>query len=71
MVKDFRALKEGIPYVNVHSDVIAQAQQAGFELWDIRIYNQTRFRPLVCLGFPSKNFYLNIGHSYLLVFRTP
>lgn len=71
VVKDFRAPKEGVPYVNLHSDVIAQAQQAGFELWDIRIYNQTKFRPLVCLGFPSKNFYLNIGHSYMLVFRVP
>jgi DNA modification methylase len=71
VVKDFRALKEGVPYVNLHSDVIAQAQQAGFDLWDIRIYNQTKFRPLVCLGYPSRNFYLNVGHSYLLVFRKP
>ncbi len=71
VVKDFRAPKEGVPYVNLHSDVIAQAQQAGFDLWDIRIYNQTRYRPLVCLGYPSRNFYLNIGHSYLLVFRKP
>jgi DNA modification methylase len=71
VVKDFRAPKEGVPYVNLHSDVVAQAQQAGFDLWDIRIYNQTRYRPLVCLGYPSRNFYLNIGHSYLLVFRKP
>jgi DNA modification methylase len=69
VVKDFRALKEGVPYVNLHSDVIAQAELAGFTLWDIRIYDQTRYRPLVCLGFPSRNFYLNIGHSYLLVFK--
>lgn len=71
VVKDFRSLKEGVPYVNLHSDVIAQGQQAGFELWDIRIYDQTKFRPLVCLGYPSRNFYLNMGHSYLLVFRKP
>lgn len=69
VVKDFRSLKEGVPYVNLHSDVIAQGQQAGFDLWDIRIFDQTKFRPLVCLGYPSRNFYLNIGHSYLLVLR--
>ncbi|HVD38998.1 MAG TPA: DNA methyltransferase [Solirubrobacterales bacterium] len=69
VVKDFRSLKEGVPYVNLHSDVIAQGQQAGFTLWDIRVYDQTKFRPLVCLGYPSKNFYLNLGHSYLLVLR--
>jgi DNA modification methylase len=69
VIKDFRALKDGVPYVNLHGDVIMQAQLSGFTLWDLRIYDQTRFRPLVCLGFPSRNFYLNIGHSYLLVFR--
>ncbi len=71
VVKDFRALKEGIPYVNLHGDVITAAERSGLQLWDVRIYNQTRFRPLVCLGFPSRNFYLNIGHSYLLVFKRP
>lgn len=69
VIKDFRALKDGVPYVNLHGDVITRAQLAGFTLWDLRIYDQTRFRPLVCLGFPSSNFYLNIGHSYLLVLR--
>lgn len=71
VVKDFRALKEGIPYVNLHGDLIRVAEKAGHRLWDIRIYDQTRFRPLVCLGYPSRNFYLNIGHSFLLVFKRP
>lgn len=71
IVKDFRATKEGIPYVNLHGDVITEAERADFQLWDIRIYNQTRYRPLVCLGYPSRNFYLNIGHSYILVFKKP
>ena len=71
VVKDFRALKEGIPYVNLHGDVINAAEKAKLQLWDVRIYNQTRYRPLVCLGFPSRNFYLNIGHSYILVFKNP
>jgi DNA modification methylase len=69
VVKDFRNLKQGVPYVNLHGDMIQCAQKAGFQLWDIRIFDQTQFRPLVCLGFPSRNFYLNIGHSYILVFR--
>lgn len=71
VVKDFRALKEGIPYVNLHGDIITAAEKTGHLLWDIRIYDQTRFRPLVCLGYPSRNFYLNIGHSFLLVFKRP
>jgi DNA modification methylase len=69
VVKDFRASKERIPFVNFHAHFIHRAEAAGFILWDIRIYDQTRFRPLVCLGYPSRNFYLNIGHSYLVVLR--
>jgi len=69
VVKDFRDLKNGIPYVNFHSDIIERATRAGWILWDIRIFDQTRFRPLIILGIPSRNFYLNIGHSFILVFR--
>jgi DNA modification methylase len=69
VVKDFRAMKEKIPFVPLHMDVSQAAMSAGFKIWDIQIYDQTRFRPLVCLGYPSKNYYLNIGHSYNLVFR--
>ena len=69
VVKDFRALKEKIPFVPLHMHISQCAMDAGFKMWDIQIYDQTRFRPLVCLGYPSKNFYLNIGHSYNLVFR--
>ncbi len=71
VLKDSRALKEGVPYVNLHGEFIQRAQAVGFTLWDIRIYDQTQFRPLVCLGYPSKNFYLNLGHSYLVVLRRP
>ncbi len=69
IVKDFRAPKAGIPFVNFHGHFTERAERVGFTLWDIRIYDQTKFRPLVCLGFPSRNFYLNIGHSYLVVLR--
>lgn len=69
VVKDYRAVRQGVPYVNFHGDFIDLACFAGFTLWDIRIYDQTQFRPLVCLGYPSRNFYLNIGHSYIVVLR--
>jgi DNA modification methylase len=69
VVKDFRALKENIPYVPFHVHLIERAEASGFTLWDIQIYDQTKFRPLVCLGYPSRNFYLNIGHSYLIILR--
>jgi DNA modification methylase len=69
VVKDFRDLKGGRPFVNFHGDIIERGSKAGFTLWDIRIVDQTKHRPLVCLGFPSNNFYLNIGHSYVVVFR--
>lgn len=69
VVKDYRDLKAGAPYVNFHGDVIAVAQANNFRLWDVRIYDQTQFRPLVVLGYPSTNYYMNIGHSYILVFR--
>jgi DNA modification methylase len=69
VVKDFRDLKNGIPYVNFHSDLIERATRVGWVLWDIRIFDQTKFRPLIILGIPSRNFYLNIGHSFILIFR--
>ncbi len=71
VVKDFRSLKEGVPLVFFHADFLRVAEAAGFKVWDIRIYDQTRYRPLVCLGFPSKNFYLNVGHSYIVIIRKP
>jgi DNA modification methylase len=69
IVKDFRALRQGVPFVPFHANFMTLAEEAGFTLWDLRIYDQTRHRPLVCLGYPSENFYLNIGHSYLVVLR--
>ena len=69
VVKDFRALKADVPYVNYHGHFVQLAEDVGFTLWDLRIWDQTKFRPLVCLGFPSKNFYLNIGHSHLVILR--
>jgi DNA modification methylase len=69
IVKDFRAHKEGVPYVNYHGHFIDRAEAAGLTLWDLRVWDQTRHRPLVCLGYPSRNYYLNLGHSYVVVLR--
>ena len=69
VVKDFRATKAAVPYVNFHGHFIDRATEAGFTLWDLRVYDQTKHRPLVCLGYPSRNFYLNIGHSFLVVLK--
>jgi DNA modification methylase len=69
VVKDYRDLKNRKPYVNFHSDIIKCAEEGGLTLWDMRIYDQTKFRPLVVLGYPSRNYYLNIGHSYILIFK--
>lgn len=66
VVKDFRINNQ---YVNFHGDIINCAIEAGYKLWDIKIYDQTVFRPLVCLGYPSRNYYLNIGHSFILIFK--
>lgn len=69
VVKDYRDWKHKIPYVNLHGDIIAVAESVGFTLWDIRIYDQTKYRPLVVLGYPSRNYFLNIGHSYIIILR--
>lgn len=69
IVKDFRDIKSGKPIVNFHNDVVKVAENTNWIHWDTRIYDQTRFRALVILGIPSRNFYLNIGHSYILIFK--
>lgn len=69
VVKDYRDMRNNTPYINFHGDIINCAAESNFTLWDIVIYNQTKFRPLVCLGYPSMKYYHNIGHSYILVFR--
>ena len=69
VVKDYRDMKNKIPYVPLHSDLITIAQKEKWILWDIVIWDQSERRPLVVLGYPSKNFYANIGHSYILIFK--
>jgi len=69
VIKDYRDLQNRAPYVNLHGDIIKLATKNKWLLWDIIIWNQTERRPLVVLGYPSRNFYANIGHSFLLVFK--
>lgn len=69
VVKDYRDIKNGVPYVNLHSDLIKVAREKGWILMDILIWDQSDRRPLVVLGYPSRNFYSNIGHSYILIFK--
>ncbi len=69
VVKDYRDMKDKVPYVNLHGDIIKIAQEEKWILWDILIWDQSDRRPLVVLGYPSRNFYSNIGHSFIVVFR--
>jgi DNA modification methylase len=70
VVRDYRDMGNNIPYINLHSDLISIAQQAGWIMWDFVIWNQSNQRKLVRLGGnKSRRYYFNIGHSFILVFR--
>ncbi|MBI4647405.1 MAG: site-specific DNA-methyltransferase [Bacteroidia bacterium] len=70
VVRDYRDMENSIPYINLHSDLITVAQQAGWVMWDIIIWDQSNQRKLVRLGGnKSRRYYFNIGHSFILVFR--
>lgn len=70
VVRDYRDMPEHIPYVNLHGTIIESAQEAGWILTDITVWDQTRQRHLVKLGgLKTRRFYFNIGHSFILFFR--
>jgi DNA modification methylase len=70
VVRDFRDMEKGVPYVNLHGKIIETAESAGWVLTDLLVWDQTRQRPLVKLGGQKKRrFYLNIGHSFIVIFR--
>lgn len=69
VVKDYRDIKNGIPYVNLHGDLVNIATRQKWILWDILIWDQSDRRPLVVLGYPSRNFYANIGHSFIVILK--
>lgn len=70
VVRDYRDMENNIPYINLHSDLINVAQQAGWVMWDLVIWDQSNQRKLVRLGGnKARRFYFNIGHSFVLVLR--
>jgi len=70
VVRDYRDMRNNIPYVNLHGDLINVAQNTGWVLWDIIIWDQSNQRKLVRLGGnKSRRYYFNIGYSFILVFR--
>lgn len=70
VVRDYRELKNNIPYNNLHGDLINIAKQAGWVMWDFIIWDQSNQRKLVRLGGnKSRRYYFNIGHSFIVVFR--
>ncbi len=68
VVKDFRDIKNKIPYVDLHSAIAECGSRAGFVYHDLIIWDQNEQRSLVLLGYPSV-FYVNQNHSYLVVLR--
>lgn len=68
VVKDFRDIKNKIPYVDLHGLIAELGQKAGFKYHDLIIWDQNEQRSLVLLGYPSV-FYINQNHSYLVVLR--
>lgn len=70
VVRDYRDLKNNIPYVNLHGDIINIATKTGWVMWDLIIWDQSNQRKLVRLGGnKARRFYFNIGYSFILVFR--
>jgi len=68
VVKDFRDIKNKLPYVDLHGLIASLGKEAGFKYNDLIIWDQNEQRSLVLLGYPSV-FYANQNHSYLVVFR--
>lgn len=68
VVKDYRDMKNNVPYVDLHSIIANEGIKAGFKYHDLIIWDQNEQRKLVLLGYPSR-FYVNQNHSYLVVLR--
>lgn len=70
VVRDYRDMRNNVPYINLHGDLINLALQAGWIMWDLIIWDQSSQRKLVRLGGNiSRRYYFNIGHSFVVVFR--
>lgn len=70
VVNDYRDIKNGHPYVDMHSLIALKAQEVGFLYQDLIIYDHNDNRGLILQGYPSV-FYANLNHSYIVVMRKP
>lgn len=70
VVKDFRDIKNKVPYIDLHSAIAECGSKAGFVYHDLIIWDQNEQRSLVLLGYPSV-FYVNQNHSYIVILRRP
>jgi DNA modification methylase len=70
VVKDCRNTENGVPLVDVHSDIARLGREVGFLYHDLIIWDQNDQRSLVLLGYPSV-FYVNVNHTFLVVLRKP
>ena len=70
VVKDCRDTANGIPLVDIHSDIARVGREAGFLYHDLIVWDQNDQRSLVLLGYPSV-FYVNVNHTFLVVLRKP
>jgi DNA modification methylase len=70
VVKDCRDTENGVPLVDVHSDIARIGREVGFLYHDLIVWDQNDQRSLVLLGYPSV-FYVNVNHTFLVVLRKP
>jgi len=68
VVKDYRDTKNIIPYIPFHSDLARAGEEVGWKFHDLIIWDQSKQRKLVLLGYPSV-FYTNQNCSFIVVFR--
>jgi DNA modification methylase len=68
IVKDYRDNDHGMPLVPLHADLGYVGELAGFAWADERIWDQSKDRPRMDLGFPT-HYVSNLNHTDLMVFR--
>lgn len=68
IVRDFRDIKNNLPYVECHNDIARLGIKNKFVYHDVIIYDHNGQRGLLLQGYP-KVFYVNLNHSYVIVLR--
>lgn len=70
VVRDYRDMQGGIPYIDLHGKIVELGIASGWILTDIVVWDQSEQRHLVKLGGKKcRRFYFNVGHSYLVILR--